>query len=72
MDPLTILTAVTAAIKVAQMAIDAEQSAEPIIKSLYNRIANKPVADVTQADLDAIAAVSDQMTTEIMRPLDAD
>lgn len=72
MDPLAILNAVTTAIKVAQMAIDAGKSAEPIITAIYDRITNKPVADVTQADLDGLATVSDQMTTDLMLPLDAD
>lgn len=72
MDPLTILTTVTTAIKVAQMAIDAGKSAAPIITAIYDRITNKPVADVTQADLDALAVISDQMTADLMKPLDAD
>lgn len=72
MDPLAILAIVTQAINVAKLAIDAGRSAEPIIESLYERITNKPVKDVTQTDLDALAAVSDQMTTDIERPLDAD
>lgn len=72
MDPLAILSAVTAAIKVAQLAIDAGKSAAPIITAIYNRITNKPIADVTQDDLDALALISDQMTADIQRPLDAD
>lgn len=72
MDPLAILSAVTAAIKVAQLAIDAGKSAAPIITTIYNRITNKPIADVTQDDLDALALISDQMTADIQRPLDAD
>lgn len=72
MDPLAILSAVTTAIKVAQMAIEAGKSAAPIVTAIYNRITNKPLADVTQADLDALAAISDQMTADLLRPLDAD
>lgn len=72
MDPLTILSTVTTAIKVAQMAIEAGKSAAPIITAIFNRITNKKLADVTQADLDALALISDQMTADLMRPLDAD
>lgn len=72
MDPLTILSAVTTAIKVAQMAIEAGKSAAPIITAIFNRVTNKPIADVTQADLDSLALVSDQMTADLMRPLDPD
>lgn len=72
MDPLTILSAVTTAIKVAQMAIEAGKSAAPIITAIFNRVTNKPIADVTQSDLDALALVSDQMTADLMRPLDPD
>jgi hypothetical protein len=72
MSPLDILSAVTTAIKVAQMAIEAGKSAAPIITAIYNRITNKPLADVKQDDLDALALVSDQMTEDLMRPLDQD
>lgn len=72
MDPITILTAVTTALNVAQKLIDAGKSAAPIITAIYNRITNKPVADVTQDDLDALAAISDQETADLMKPLDAD
>lgn len=72
MDPLAILSIITTGIKVAQLAIDAGKSAAPIVTAIYDRITSKPVADVTQADLDAVAAISDQMTATLMRPLDAD
>lgn len=72
MDPITILATITTAIKVAQMAIDAGKSAAPIITALYDRITGKPLADVTQADLDALAVISDQMTADLEQPLDAD
>lgn len=72
MDPLTILTAVTTAIKVAQMAIDAGKSAKPIFDAILDRIHGKPPAAVMPADLDALAAASDLVTANIMRPLDAD
>lgn len=72
MDPITILATVTTAINVAQKLIDAGKSAAPIITALYNRVTNKPVAVVTQADLDALALISDQMTADLMRPLDPD
>lgn len=72
MDVLAILSAVTAAIKVAQLAIDAGKSAAPIIKVIYDRVTNKPPEKVTQDDLDALALVSDQMTEQLLRPLDPD
>lgn len=72
MDPNKILSSITTAIQVAQMAIDAGKSAAPIVTAIYNRITNKPIADVTQDDLDALAEISDQMTVDIEQPLDAD
>lgn len=72
MDPISILATIATAINVAQAAINAGKSAEPIIVSLYNHITSKSVADVTQADLDALAVISDQMMADLMKPLDAD
>lgn len=72
MDPLAILSIVSAGIKAAQLLIDAGKSAAPIITAIHDRITNKPPEKVTKADLDAVAAISDQMTANILRPLDTD
>jgi ATP-dependent 26S proteasome regulatory subunit len=72
MDPIVILGGVSTAIEVVQKLINAGKDAAPLITTIFNRITNKKPADVTQDDLDAVAAKSDQMTADIMRPLDAD
>lgn len=72
MDLIAILNTITTAISVGQKLIEAGKSAAPIVTAIHNRITNKPIADVTQDDLDALAEISDQMTVDIERPLDAD
>lgn len=68
MDPMTIVAAINSAITIANAAIKAGQDAAPFIKAIYDRVTSKG-SDVTQADLDALAAQVDSLYAQLQEPL---
>lgn len=68
MDPMTIIAGINSAITIANAAIKAGQDAAPFIQAIYNNITGKG-GDVTQADLDALAAQVDSLYAQLQEPL---
>lgn len=74
MDPLTIISNITLAIKLAKMAYDLGQDAAPFVKVAYDIAVNKKVLTVEEhksmveqeaawrAEIDAIIAADDEVT----------
>lgn len=68
MNAIAILAAVNSAITIANAAIKAGQDAAPFIQAIYDNITGKG-DDVTQEDLDALAAQVDALYAELQLPL---
>lgn len=67
MDPLTILAAVTTAIKLAQTFIEVGKDAAPILSKVYALLSKGDQA--TQADIDELQVQSDAWAAEIDQPI---
>lgn len=71
MNPTAIIAAIEAAIGVAvelaPVAIKLEQVVEPIAKGIWDHLVNKKV--VTQADVDALAVQTADLSARIQAPL---
>lgn len=70
MDPVAILATATTALGLISKAIDLGMDVAPNIKNLYNTLFKG--TQVTQADLDAIAADNDALSALIEQPIPAE
>lgn len=66
MSPISIISAVSNAIAVAQAAIAAGKEVGPFIAALKRFFSGD---EVTQADLDALAAETDRLSAELQLPV---
>lgn len=66
MNPIAIIGAIQTAISVAQAAIAAGKEVGPFIAALKRFFSGD---EVTQADLDALAAETDRLSAELQAPL---
>ena len=67
MNPLTIITAVTAAISVVKQLIDLGKDVAPLVTKTYDVLVKGE--DVTQAELDELRILSDSYSAEIQQPV---
>ena len=67
MDPLTIIAAISSVIKIAGAAASLGKDIAPYAQAIYDNLINGK--EVTQDDIDALAAEVDAMHVEIQQPL---